>query len=204
MNPMHLLKVVWLVTAAVVVCFSARFVQAQPQTGSPDLTVVLRYVGRPDPFVGQSAVFVAQLGNSSDMPLTDVDVTTNLGYRWEEADSADWKCVSDAQLETRCTRKVTLATHSGLELPIVMISAAGVCLRARPTMTVTAHLPSGDNVITAAASEPARCPGDVDALPSTGEQVGTSSRRPTAIVGLAAGLVFVAAGVWLRAKALRG
>ena len=171
--------------------------QAPPTAVAP--VVSLRYVGA-DPFGSQSAVFVAQVGNSSDQPLTNADVTIDLGYRWALANSLDWQCLTDADLDTRCTRRMSVAAHSAAELPIVMISAAGVCLTAKPILTLAIHSPAGDSIVSSSASEPPPCPGETPTLPTTGEHPTESTHRLSSMSLVAAGLMLVAGGAWIRAR----
>jgi len=161
----------------------------------------LRYAGT-DPLRedSQSAIFMASLGNNSDDPITAAEVTVDLGYRWGLADSADWRCAVTPDLMGSCARTLPpIAPHLGLELPIVMGSAAGVCLSASPSLRFVLQFPSGETVVSASATAPSRCSGQ-NSLPATGQsdrRAPRLSRR--SLILLLLGTMLLAGGVGVRA-----
>ena len=177
-------------------------VDAQEPPQAPAV-VELRYAGI-DPFGGQSAIFVAKLGNNSDDRITGGDLTAELGYRWALANSTDWRCAATPELTSSCTRTLpSIAPHGGLEFPIVMVSAAGVCLSASPNVTFVLEFPSGKTVVSAMASAPSRCPGQ-NGLPLTGQsaQRATPILR-TSLILLISGSILVVGGVRVRSTSTK-
>lgn len=159
----------------------------QPPASSSRATLDLRYAGH-DPFSGdESAIFVARLSDNSDDPISSADVTARLSYKFALFDDTGWRCVADAELTTTCTRTLPpIGAHLGSEVPIVVDTAAGVCLDASVDISAVVHFADGDEKLTATATAPSACAGAHPTLPATGAGTAAHARSGLRIVLLVA------------------